>query len=190
MLIEAWLEPAASALALAYLVLAIRERRSCFLVAIASAGLYIVIFWRASLLMESALQWVYIAVSLYGWKQWGSDAGKDRLPVTTKPWRWHLVALASIAVLAGVSGGLLTRYTSAALPFLDATTTIAAVLATWMVARKILENWLYWIAIDLLSIYLYLSRGLDLTAALFAGYVVLAAVGYWQWRKHLANHSV
>ena len=184
-----WLEPAATVLALVYVVLAIRERRACFAAAAISAALYVIIFWRASLLMESALQWVYIGVAFYGWRQWGQDDSASSLEVSTKPWRWHAQAIAAIALIAGVSGWLLTRYTHAALPFVDAATTVAALLATWMVARKILENWLYWIVIDLVSIYLYLSRGLELTAGLFAGYVVLAAVGYWQWRKHLPRSS-
>ena len=76
----------------------------------------------------------------------------------------------------------MARWTDAASPFVDAATTVSALLATWMVARKLLENWLYWIAIDLASIGLYLSRDLSLTAALFAGYVLLAAWGYRTWR--------
>jgi len=75
------------------------------------------------------------------------------------------------------------RWTDAAAPFIDAATTVSALLATWLVAQKILENWLYWIVIDVASVWLYLSRDLSLTAALFAGYVVLAAFGYRTWRR-------
>ena len=73
--------------------------------------------------------------------------------------------------------------TDAASPFVDAATTLSALLATWMVANKLLENWLYWIAIDNASVGLYLSRDLTLTAALFAVYVILAGWGYVTWRK-------
>ena len=77
----------------------------------------------------------------------------------------------------------MSEFTDAASPFVDAATTMSALLATWMVANKLLENWLYWIAIDIASVGLYLSRDLKLTAILFAGYVVLAGWGYLTWRK-------
>ena len=77
----------------------------------------------------------------------------------------------------------MSEFTDAASPFVDAATTMSALLATWMVANKMLENWLYWIAIDTASVGLYLSRDLKLTAILFAGYVVLASWGYLTWRK-------
>ena len=75
------------------------------------------------------------------------------------------------------------RFTSAAWPFLDAFTTWASVLTTFLVIWKILENWLYWLVIDSISIYLYLDRGLYLTALLFAVYLVIAIFGYLHWRK-------
>jgi nicotinamide mononucleotide transporter len=81
-------------------------------------------------------------------------------------------------------GLLLSQFTNASLPIPDSITTIAALLATWMVTRKILENWLWWIGIDLASIALFLNRGLDLTALLFAGYVVLALAGWLSWKQH------
>ena len=88
-------------------------------------------------------------------------------------------------------GGAMQAFTNAASPFVDAGTTVSALLATWMVARKLLENWLYWIAIDLASIGLYLSRDLTLTAVLFAGYVILAGLGYRTWRRQwLAQQTV
>ncbi len=78
----------------------------------------------------------------------------------------------------------LHRYSEAALPFLDSFTTWGSVLTTWMVARKILENWLYWLVIDSVSIYLYLDRGLHLTALLFAAYLIIALFGYRKWLLH------
>ena len=77
----------------------------------------------------------------------------------------------------------MSTFTNAASPFVDAATTLSALLATWMVANKLLENWLYWIVIDIASVGLYLSRDLTLTAALFAVYVILASWGYVTWRK-------
>jgi len=82
------------------------------------------------------------------------------------------------------SGALLERYTDAALPYLDSFTTWGSILTTWMVTRKILENWLYWLVIDSVSIYLYLDRGLYLTAGLFVLYLIIVLFGYRKWLLH------
>ena len=100
--------------------------------------------------------------------------------------RQHAIALAVIAVLTAVTGALLAAFTPAALPYLDSFTAWSSVITTWMVARKVLENWLYWFVIDGLSVYIYMRRGLWLTAGLFVLYLVLIVVGYRAWRKHCA----
>jgi nicotinamide mononucleotide transporter len=173
-------------LAIAYLVLAIRQNIWCWAAAAVSTVLYLFIMYRASLYMESALQFFYLAMAAYGWRQWrhGGEGGAE-LAVSTWPGRYHLVAVGSVFLLVFVSGELLTRYSEAALPFLDSFTTWGAVIATYMVARKILENWLYWFVIDAVSIGLYLSRDLYFTAALFAGYLVMIVIGYRSWRASM-----
>ena len=177
------IEGVAVALALAYVVLAIRESRSCWLAAATSATLYAWIFFGANLYMEAALQLFYIAMAAVGWLSWGREGSENQLPIQKWPLRNHVVVIATSLGLAGVSGFFLSRYTDAALPFFDSLTTIGALFTTWMVARKVLENWLYWVVIDLISIYLYLSRDLDMTAGLFAGYIVLALAGYFAWKS-------
>ena len=87
--------------------------------------------------------------------------------------------------LVFVSGELLTRYSQAALPFLDSFTTWGAIVATFMVARKILENWLYWFVIDAVSIWLYINRDLYFTTLLFAAYLVMIVIGYRSWRASM-----
>jgi nicotinamide mononucleotide transporter len=89
--------------------------------------------------------------------------------------------IAAVLIVTAVVGSLISG-TGAARPYVDSFTTVASVVTTFMVARKVLENWLYWIVIDAVSIWLYLDRGLQSTAGLFALYVVLAVVGYFQWR--------
>ena len=96
-----------------------------------------------------------------------------------------MAALAGVLALSAVSGAWLTASTAAALPYLDSFIAWGSILTTWMVARKILENWLYWFVIDSLSIYVYLSRGLLLTAALFGVYLVLVVIGLRTWRRRL-----
>lgn len=176
------MEVSAVGLALAYVVLAIYQQRLCWLAAIASALLYIAIFWQVQLYLEAALQLFYIAMAIYGWIIWGSE-NNSVVAIQTWPYRYHAAGCLALLLLSLMLGGAMHAYTDAASPFIDAGTTVSALLATWMVARKLLENWLYWIAIDLASIGLYLSRDLTLTAVLFAGYVILAGLGYRTWRR-------
>ena len=177
-----WGESCAVVLALAYVVLAIYQNRWCWVAAIISALIYILIFWQVQLYLEAALQGFYIGMAIYGWRAWGAGAEDPERPIETWPWRYHLLACISLLALTLLLGTLMVRWTDAAAPYVDAATTVSALLATWLVAQKILENWLYWIVIDLASVWLYLSRDLSLTAALFSGYVVLAAFGYRTWR--------
>jgi nicotinamide mononucleotide transporter len=96
----------------------------------------------------------------------------------------HFAIVALILLVTVVSGSLLSRYSDAAWPYVDSFTTWASVITTYMVTRKILENWLYWVLIDAVSIPLYIDRGLTMTALLYAAYVVIAAMGYLSWRRH------
>jgi nicotinamide mononucleotide transporter len=185
-----WWEVPAVVLAVIYLLLAIRQNIWCWAAAAASTLLYLFIMFKANLYMESALQLFYLAMAAYGWHQWRrGGAGGTELAVTTWPFRHHLAAIAMVFLLVFVSGELLTRYSSAALPFLDSFTTWGAIVATWMVARKILENWIYWFVIDTVSIYLYINRDLYFTAVLFAGYLVMIVIGYRSWRASMTEQA-
>lgn len=178
-------EVAAVILAIVYLLLAIREHPGCWPAAILSSLIYLVLLGKQQLYMESALQLFYVAMAGYGWWAWRPVAEGGTLVVHTWPWRWHAVALLLIGLLSLVSGWLLEMNTAAALPYIDSTITWGALLATWMVARKVLENWLYWFVIDSLSLAVFLNRGLYLTAALFGLYLVLIVIGYRAWRRSM-----
>ena len=181
-----WWEVLAVVLAIAYLVLAIRQNIWCWAAAAISTLLYLFIMYRANLYMESVLQLFYLVMAGYGWYEWRHGGkGGTQLQVSTWPARYHAIAIASVFVLVFVSGELLSRYSDAALPFLDSLTTWGAVVATFMVTRKILENWIYWFVIDAVSIVLYLSRDLYFTAALFAAYLVMIVFGYRSWRASM-----
>jgi nicotinamide mononucleotide transporter len=181
-----WWEVLAVALAVAYLVLAIRQNIWCWAAGAASTSIYLFIMYQSSLYMESALQVFYLAMAGYGWYEWRhGGAGGTELDVSTWPRRYHLFAGLAVFLLVLVSGELLSRYTQAALPFLDSFTTWGALIATFMVARKILENWIYWFVIDAVSIGLYLSRELYFTAGLFAAYLVMIVIGYRSWRASM-----
>jgi nicotinamide mononucleotide transporter len=173
-------EALAVILAIAYLVLAIRENRFCWPAGIGSALLYLGVFYEAGLYMESALQLFYVAMGGYGWWAW-RPASSEPLTIHHWPLRWHVVAISVIAVLSVSSGWLLSHYTAAASPYLDSFVTWSAVLTTWMVARKLLENWLYWFVIDTVTLALALRSGLHLTAGLFTLYLVLVVIGWRAW---------
>ena len=183
------LETTAVGLALAYIVLAMRQSRLCWVAAVVSAVIYIAIFAKVKLYMEAGLQLVYIAMAVVGWIFWGKDDSDEALSVTTRPLQFHLIAIAGIAIAAAGTGFLLSHFTDAARPYIDSTTTVAAIVCTWMVARKILENWLYWIVINSVSVWLFMDRGLDLTSGLFVLYAVLSVVGYFTWRRSLIQQT-
>ncbi len=175
-------------LAIAYVVLAIRQRIECWYAAFGSTLIYTLLFWNVSLFMESALNVYYLLMAVYGWYQWRFHPGKDsQLTVQRWPLSRHLGIFAAIAALVFISGYLLAENTSAALPYLDSFTTWASVITTYMVAKKVLENWLYWVVIDAVSIFLYVDRGMWLTAALFVIYTLMAIIGYREWHKQLAE---
>ena len=178
------LESIAVLFAIVYLVLAIRQNIWCWAAAAISTSLYLVLMFAARLYMESALQVFYLCMAAYGWWCWRhGDRVGDTLQVSSWANAVHLRAVVAVLAATLFSGWLLGRFSDQALPYLDSFTTWGALLATWMVARKVLENWLYWFVIDSVSIYLYISRDLFLTAGLFAGYLVLIVIGYRAWRK-------
>jgi nicotinamide mononucleotide transporter len=180
-------EVAAVLLAVAYLVLAIRENIACWIAAIFSTAIYLVLMFQVGLYMESALQLFYILMAVYGWYSWThGDGPEHQLRISSWPLKRHFVPVSLILVLSLISGYLLASFTDAAMPYLDSFTTWGAIVSTWMVARKIIQNWHYWFVIDSVSVYLYVNRGLWLTALLFVVYLVLIVIGYRTWRKNLA----
>lgn len=184
-----WLEALAVVLAIAYLVLAVRQNIWCWACAFVSTAIYIYLFHSVALLMESALNVFYLIMAVYGWYEWRYGGARHAgLPVTVWPLRRHLAAILVIVALVIASGYVLSRRTTAAFPYLDSLTTWSAVWATFLVARKVLENWFYWFLIDALSVWLYVSRGLPLTAMLFCVYLVLIPIGFFAWRRDYRSH--
>jgi nicotinamide mononucleotide transporter len=179
-------EWSAVVLALAYLMLAVRQHIACWFFAALSSGVFLWLFARAGLAMQSALQLFYIAMAAYGWYSWrGGKAHEHSRPVVRWPASWHLYAAGGVAVVAAANGWLLRSRGTGAVPYVDAFVAWGSVLATWMVTRKVLENWLYWIALDLLAAALYWAQNLYATAILFLLYAAIAVQGYRSWRSSL-----
>jgi len=180
-----WTEIIAVVLALAYVLLAIRQSIACWVAAFVSSCLYVWVFFAARLYMDSALNVFYAVMAVYGFWQWRS-VDKDGAHHVR---RWSLsrnaLAAAAILTLSAVNGYFLSRYTPAAFPFIDSMVSWAAVFATFLVARKVYENWHWWLIIDAASACLYFAKGLYLTVLLFALYLALIVIGMREWRRSL-----
>ena len=176
----------AALLALGYVLLAVRQNPWCWTLAVASCALYVWVFARGALYMQAALQVFYIAMAVYGWYAWRQRTGPDAEPALTVH-RWsavrHVATLALVIVATVVNGYWLAVDSDAAAPYLDSLVTWGSVAATWMMARKVLENWLYWVGFDALAAVLYWQQGLTATALLFITYIGIAAHGYVTWRR-------
>jgi nicotinamide mononucleotide transporter len=169
-------EWAAVAAGLIYIVLIIRRNRWGWLAGGISSLLFVVISARSGLPMQALLQASYVAGAIYGWCSWAPESKPRQISLWTL--RGHLLVLA-LCVL--VSLGLRQLLVDAAFPFTDSLVACLGLFATWLVARVYLENWVYWIVIDAISIYLYLAQDLMVTAGLFAIYLVMAATGLRSW---------
>jgi nicotinamide mononucleotide transporter len=181
-------ETAGAVLGLVYVLLAIRENAWCWPVGIANAALFLVVCTRARLYGAAGLQVVYLLVSFYGWYEWlHGGAQHGRLAVSRTPARWAAgLAVAAAAVTRGV-GLFLEHRTDAALPFPDAAATALSLAAQWMATRKWLENWLVWMVVNVTNVGICLSQHLYAMALLYAAFLVLAVLGYKEWRASAAG---
>ncbi len=134
--------------------------------------------------MQSALQLFYVVMSAYGFRTWVRQEKEANSAVTTWPVRAHVAAWIVILALSAVSSHWLAAETGAAWPFLDSMTTWASLVATWLVVRMKLENWLYWIAIDVVLTYLCVVQRLSFVGLLFAIYLGISTVGFATWLKN------
>lgn len=176
--------------AVGYLLLAIRQNIWCWLCAGISTAIYIYLFFDVCLYMESVLNLFYFGMAIYGWAVWYRGAGDhEDLPVSTWPVSRHSVAIVGIVALAGINGWVLDTWSDAAFPYIDSATTWGAIWATFLVARKVFENWWYWLVIDAASVVIYWARGLEFTALLFVLYLIMIPFGIVAWRRSMAEQS-
>ncbi len=180
-----WVEIVAAVLAVLYLWLAIKQRRGCWVAAFVSSVLYVWVLFGARLYMESALNAFYAAMAAYGYWQWTPSTGGRGLRVSHWSAKRHVVGLLAVLALSMVSSFFLRRFTPAAWPFIDSMVTWASIFTTFLVARKVYENWHWWFIIDSTSLCLYFTRGLYLTMLLFALYLLMIVIGMREWRRDL-----
>ncbi len=178
-----WVEILAAVLAVAYLVLAIRQNLWCWCAAFVSSCLYVFVLFGARLYMESLLQAFYAAMAVYGYWQWTRGGGGLELKISRWSWRRNACGVAAVIGLSLVNSYFLRRFTPAAWPFVDSIVTWSSVFATFLVARKVFENWYWWLIIDSVSLCLCFTRRLYLTMLLFALYLVMIFIGMREWRR-------
>ena len=177
-------------LSVSYILLAIKQNLWSWVAAFFSTLIYSILFFDASLLMDSALNIFYLVMAVYGWYSWkygNIKAQNEQLKITTYGITNNFKIIGILILISIVLGYIMANYTSADFAYLDTFTTVFAVFATYMLAKKVLENWIYWVVIDTVSIYIYIQKGFYLTAVLFAIYTVLACVAYIQWKKEYKN---
>ena len=184
-----WFEILAAILAIAYLLLALRQDIRCWIAWIISSFMYLFVMLYAGLLMESALQIFYVGMGIYGWMQWDKRSAQDKLSIRRWSKKQHFYAIGSLLCIVVISGYLLSLNSNAVAPYIDSFTTWGAILATLMVAKKVLENWIYWFVIDFVSVFLFLSRELYPTAVLFVIYLVIIVFGYRAWLKAMRSNA-
>jgi nicotinamide mononucleotide transporter len=155
-----------------------------------NVGLYIIIFYGAKLYADTGLQVVYVILNAYGWYHW-LYGGKNRteLPVSRTPAKLGALLVGIGIASTAIIGTFLSKQTDAALPYVDAATTSTSLVAQWMMTRKLLENWIVWVAVDVVYIGMYIFKSLHITAVLYLIFLILSAMGYFQWKKSLANAS-
>ena len=174
--IAEWL---AVALGVVYIILIMRRQRWGWAAGGASSLILTVLAARAQLPMQALLQFSYVVAAVYGWLKWAPDAQAQRIRVWH--WRGHGVAIVVSVLASLLLARLLQQEGYSAWPFLDSIVACLGLFATWLVARVYLENWLYWILIDALSLYLFIAQGLVVTALLFVTYLVIASIGLVSW---------
>lgn len=184
-------EVLATLLGIAYVVLATRESIWCWPAAFVSTLIYTALFWEGQLPMQALLNAYYLLMAVYGWTLWRKHADhKNDLAISTRPAHFHLAFITTGSVLTLLTAYYLENVVESRLPYLDAAVTVFSVMNTVLMARKILENWLYWLVIDAAAIALYWQTGYYVTITMFAVYLVLAVIGYLSWRRHyLSLHT-
>lgn len=180
-----WIETTAVVTGIIYVILAARENVWCWSFGIVSAALWsYAAFDFYDLYVDAILQLYYVFVGVYGWVQWDKKIeNQQKVNIQTLPIQQHGIYILVGLGLTLIVGYFFDKYTPAAATYLDAFTTVFALFTTYLVTQKILENWLYWIVIDSVYIYLYGSRGGYLFALLNIIFVLVAIVGFVRWQR-------
>ena len=180
-----WLEVAAFWIAIAMVFANFRVHPVAWPLAIASSLMYALLFADSKLYGEAALQIVFVIVAFWGWWEWLRGTGADGAPLRVHRLGAKLRLAAGAATLAAwpLLGWLLDRFTDSDVPYLDALPTVGSLVGQFLLGRKLIENWLVWLAVNVASVGLFAVKGLWLTVILYALFAVLSVVGWRAWRR-------
>lgn len=168
-----------------YVVLAVLKKRMAWLWGFTNAVISIWLFYQISLFAESFLYIYYAIAAVYGWFHWGVHQTDRKVTTVILPHYWHFWMI-PLGIIMGIGLGFaLEEYTEASYPYLDAQTTIFSFIATALTARRVLSNWVYWIAIDLITVVMYSLKDLYWYAGLMVVYTVIAYLGWMRWKREL-----
>ncbi len=179
-----WIELTATIFGVLCVWLIIRQSIWCWPAGLVQVTLFVYIFYEARLYSDMILHIIYIFLQLYGWYHWlyGGHA-RTSLPITTLS-GYARAAWIGLGVLGMMAlGATMHTFTNAALPYADAFTTVVSLIAQWLLARKKLENWYFWIAVDVVAIGVYFSRELYFTTGLYTLFLGMAIAGFFAWRR-------
>lgn len=152
--------------------------------AIISVAIYIFIFYDSHLFADMGLQFYFLAVNIYGWYFWSQKpSSQQKTPVSLLKKREAILAIVAIIAFTCLLGWLLLNHTTASYPFIDSFCTACSIVAQFFMARKVVQNWLLWVFVDVIYVGVYLFKGLHLTAIMYAVYVVIALIGYLDWKR-------
>jgi len=182
------LEWVAAALGLVNVALVVRRSVWNYPFGLAMVSLYFFVFFEARLYSDALLQIFFFVVQLYGWRNWVvAKRAAGEVPVLVLTWRARLAWAAGIAVASLAWGLLMARFTDAAAPMIDAAIAGTSIAAQILMARRRIENWVLWILVDAAAIWLFASRGLHATSALYALFLLLSIAGLIGWRRALRD---
>lgn len=178
-----WLDIVTTILGLIYLVLEYRASIALWVVGIVMPAMDIYLYWSHGLYGDAGMAVYYTLAAIYGYAVWKFGAKwKEELPITFFPRRLILRTLGFFFLAWAATYYVLVAYTNSTVPLLDAFTNALSFVGLWALARKYVEQWLFWIAVDVVCCYLYVVKGIPFKAGLYGLYVVIAVMGYWKWK--------
>ncbi|MBT3749060.1 MAG: nicotinamide mononucleotide transporter [Bacteroidetes bacterium] len=191
-IIENWVEVSGVVISLIYLFFSVRQKIWLWPFGLLSAVFYIYIYYSGKLYADMGLQFYYVIISIYGWILWKkkNETAGGSIRTRKAPLSLYLYLLFVFCLLLLLLFFGLTYLTDSDVPFWDALTTAGGIIGTWMLARKYIENWIVWIVVDSISIFLYLYKGLFATAVLFIIYTIIAFIGYQSWLKKIKQETL
>jgi nicotinamide mononucleotide transporter len=187
------LEIIGTLIGLVYLWLEYRASIYLWIASIIMPAVYLFVYYDAGLYADFGINIYYLLAAVYGWWVWkygNKEKQGEELPITRMPrGKWKMAAVMYL-VFQLLIAWILIRYTDSNVPWCDAFTTALSMVAMWMLARKYLEQWLVWIVVDVVSVALYLYKGLFFTAGLYALYAIIAVYGYWNWKNMMEQKKL